>query len=224
MYERKESMGSSKSLIQPDLYLKYLRRKCRCLTGDTISMFEDTVFQINTSDYPKSTNELRRLRFKKNIIIMKDHTIFSFFLFFIHCEKVLSCNFSKTKVWKETSTAHTCQGISKPDHPCPASPGFPPTLPMAQDPISAQSITITPCSSNAIGVPEPIPVPELLSAFSHWTTNLTCYLTFTWWSLDSWQELFLCSPALCCPGSWPLSTPNALGEQPSSCCSLTLCV
>lgn len=65
MYDRKESMGSSKSLIQPDLYVKYLRRKCRCLTGDTISMFEDTVFQINTSDYPKSTNEFRRLRFKK---------------------------------------------------------------------------------------------------------------------------------------------------------------
>lgn len=63
----------------------------------------------------------------------------------------------------------------------PAQPphGFPPTLPMAQDPISAQLKAISPCYSDAIGVPDPIPVPKLLSASPSWTSNLNSYLAFT---------------------------------------------
>lgn len=85
---------------------------------------------------------------------------------------------------KKTYTAHTREGITKPIYSCPASSWLSPTLPMAQDPISSQLKAISPCYSDAIGVPDPIPVPKLLSAFPSWTSNLNSYLAFTWWSPD----------------------------------------
>lgn len=95
---------------------------------------------------------------------------------------------------------------------------------MAQDPISAQLKAISPCYSDAIGVPDPIPVPKLLSASPSWTSNLNSYLAF-YLMITGLHRSCLSARQLYAVlvGGAPL-LPITPGKQQCSWCSLALSV
>lgn len=116
--------------------------------GYSINIWGYCLSNQDTSDYPKSTNELRRSRFKKQnkknnnkiYCLMNDHVICSFFFF--SCSSTVksfwAVTFLKLKFEQNHSLLIHMRALPSLTS-LPASPGFPSTVSVAQDFSPAQS-------------------------------------------------------------------------------------
>lgn len=133
MHERKESVTSRNKLIQTDLPFKSLKKKVKIPSRSYNINLWEYLSNKDTSDYPKSTNELRKVRFWKTIYIVSWRiTIFSLFFLIVRCEKDLyRICFLNMFVKKHICTIVTAEmrhGITRLDCPKPVPTPAPPLL------------------------------------------------------------------------------------------------
>lgn len=133
MHERKESVTSRNKLIQTDLPFKSLKKKVKIPSRSYNINLWEYLSNKDTSDYPKSTNELRKVRFWKTIYIVSWRiTWFSlYFSWLFAVKRIYTVFVSLTFVKKHICTivtAEMCHGITRLDCPKPVPTPAPPLL------------------------------------------------------------------------------------------------